>query len=122
MKKNWAVDLSSYDPVDTGNDTSGFDCCAKFYMSFSGVIYLSDNRDAEEIVTLLSYSGYDELYLEGTYVWLKGDCKLILSPHLEMNAYNPSIREGLRSLIGVHNIQEGTPVISLCSRHTIFEL
>lgn len=115
----WVNDLTHYKPINS-NPIWG-DYQALFGINQSGHILLLDNKSELLINSPLRERSKDNYYL-GIYSWKDNRPELYVLDGLEGHIFNKSFQEALRSLIGVHQIKAGTPVISNTSRKILFYL
>lgn len=120
MQVYWVKDLKNYDPVNLGGHWGDYQ--AGFNMSLSGRIWLTDNRSFPSHHSLIDGQGKDETRYSGIYSWKDNNPELYVYPFLEEILFRKKVQEGLRSLIGVHLIVVGTPVISNSSNEVLFRL
>ncbi|MNG60949.1 hypothetical protein D3C79_191180 [compost metagenome] len=114
----WVTDLRQYKPINLGGhwgrDQAGFN------LSLSGRIWLTDNTAFPCHRDMIDGQGEDKTNLSGIYSWHQGNHELYVYPYLEAVIDRETVRQGLRSLIGVNGIAVGTPVISNESRAVLF--
>jgi len=120
MSNYWVTDLSNYNPINLGGHWG--DNQAGFNLSLSGRIWLTDNHEYPCHRNLIDGEGDDETVYSGIYSWNDGNPELYTYPFLEQVLDRPEVREGLKSLIGVHMLTKDSPVISNCSQKVLFKL
>lgn len=116
----WVNDLTHYKPADSSLYWG--EQQAVFGISLSGQVLLTDNRSSDQSPLFFSKKNMGNQYYLGIYSWKEKHPELYVFDALEKHIFNKSVQEGLRSLVGVHQIKVGTPVISNTSRKILFHL
>lgn len=120
MNPHWVVDLSNYKPTNLkahwGRSQAGFN------ISRSGKIWLTDNKNRPCHRDLIDGEGDDCTMYSGIYSWYQDKPEIYIYPALMQIIHTETVQAGLRSLVGVHLIHEGVPVINNCSRQIVMTL
>jgi hypothetical protein len=131
MHGSWVTNLSNYVPKKEGHWPAD---CAGFNLSCSGRIWLTDNEDIWiDKPNIKGYTfpchrdlvdgdGHDKTIYSGLYCWKGEGGATLWLYHDTERAFNAEMLAGLKSLIGVHNIDSNTKVFSNTWRYEIASL